>query len=243
MPSRITHSRQLTALAPTDSGGVALRFADGSSESADMVVLAVPPALLADIDHGGLLNADWQAFASEVRLGRNEKLNAAYSARPWTETMGAWGASWDASEVARFVEVWDATAGDDAAGAVLTWFFGGDQVALMSDPALRATVEAAMGSAMGDLAAAAMPQSARTGWSTAPFARGAYVNFAPGQFTRFGGLLWLEEEDGSASQIARSGPILFAGEHVSDAFPGYMNGAAQTGRLAAQAIMAEVAAG
>jgi hypothetical protein len=37
-----------------------------------------------------------------------------------------------------------------------------------------------------------------------------------------------------ANQIAGAGSILFAGEHLSDAFPGYMNGAAQTGRLAAQ---------
>jgi len=34
-------------------------------------------------------------------------------------------------------------------------------------------------------------------------------------------------------------PVYLAGEHVSDAWPGYMNGAAQTGRLAAQAILAE----
>ena len=70
-------------------------------------------------------------------------------------------------------------------------------------------------------------------------ARGAYVNVRPGQLTRFGGHLWVEEDDGSASQQARSGPVLFAGEHLSDAWPGYMNGAAQTGRLAAQAIIEE----
>jgi monoamine oxidase len=35
-----------------------------------------------------------------------------------------------------------------------------------------------------------------------------------------------------------SGPIVLAGEHLSDAWPGYMNGGAQTGRLAAQAIIA-----
>ena len=35
-----------------------------------------------------------------------------------------------------------------------------------------------------------------------------------------------------------AGPVVFAGEHLSDAFPGYMNGGAQTGRLAAAAILA-----
>ena len=92
---------------------------------------------------------------------------------------------------------------------------------------------------MGDLDAAAHDYAARTGWGADPFTRGAYINFKPGQLTKFGGLLWVEEDDGTASQVARSGPILFAGEHLSDAWPGFMNGAAQTGRLAAETIIAE----
>ena len=34
------------------------------------------------------------------------------------------------------------------------------------------------------------------------------------------------------------GPVQFAGEWLSDAWPGYMNGAVQTGRLAAEAVLA-----
>ena len=92
---------------------------------------------------------------------------------------------------------------------------------------------------MGDLARSANAYAARTGWGGDPFTQGAYVSFKPGQITKFGGLLWVEQDGGTASQIARSGPIVLAGEHLSDAWPGYMNGAAQTGRLAAQAIIAE----
>jgi monoamine oxidase len=33
--------------------------------------------------------------------------------------------------------------------------------------------------------------------------------------------------------------LLFAGEHMSDAFAGFMNGALQTGRIAASAILAQ----
>ena len=49
------------------------------------------------------------------------------------------------------------------------------------------------------------------------------------------------EEKGSA-RASRAGPLLFAGEFLSDAFPGYMNGAVQTGRIAADAAMEAVAA-
>jgi len=77
----------------------------------------------------------------------------------------------------------------------------------------------------------------RTAWVKDPFSRGAYSTFKPGQLTRFAPHFWLEE-DGKTTQQAVVGPIVFAGEHLSDAFPGYMNGGAQTGRLAAEAILA-----
>jgi monoamine oxidase len=203
------------------------------------VILALPASLLGTIDHGGLLTPEWQAFAGEIRQGANEKLNAVYRSKPWTATpMGIDGATWDLSDSAPFSEVWECTGGQAQPGGVLSWYFGGKQVDALADPALRARLEASVGGAMGDLAGAADPYAARTGWGTDPFARGAYSSFKPGQLTRFGGMLWVEEDDGTASQSAISGPIVLAGEHLSDAWPGYMNGAAQTGRLAAQAIIA-----
>ena len=78
----------------------------------------------------------------------------------------------------------------------------------------------------------------RTAWGQDPYARGAYSTFKPGQLTRFAPHFWLEEE-GAVTQQAVAGPIVFAGEHLSDAFPGYMNGAVQTGRIAAQSVLAE----
>jgi monoamine oxidase len=121
---------------------------------------------------------------------------------------------------------------------VLTWFFGGDQTKAMNRPDLRRTMETAMGMAMGDLTGAVLDKAHTTHWGREPFTCGAYINFRPGQFIRFGGLTWLEQ-NGKPARIARSGPVLFAGEHLSDAWPGYMNGALQTGRLAASTICAK----
>ena len=236
---RIETGRKLVAL-DRSGEGVALRFAEGEPVIADRVILALPASLLGTIDHGGLLTPEWQAFAGEIRQGANEKLNAVYRSKPWTATpMGIDGATWDLSDSAPFSEVWECTGGQAQPGGVLSWYFGGKQVDALADPALRTLLEASVGGAMGDLAGAADPYAARTGWGTDPFARGAYSSFKPGQLTRFGGMLWVEEDDGTASQSAISGPIVLAGEHLSDAWPGYMNGAAQTGRLAAQAIIAD----
>jgi monoamine oxidase len=237
---RIETGHRLLALAPAPGDRVTLRFASGNETTVDRVILALPASLLGEIDHGGLLSEDWQAFAREVRLGSNEKLNAVYRRKPWTGTpMGIDGATWDLSDAALFSEVWECTGGQPAPQGVLSWYFGGAQTADIAGDGLRGRLENAVGNAMGDLAGAAHPYAAQTGWGRDPFTRGSYVNFAPGQLTKFGGLLWVEEDDGTVSQKAQSGPVYLAGEHLSDAWPGYMNGAAQTGRLAAQAILAE----
>lgn len=81
-----------------------------------------------------------------------------------------------------------------------------------------------------------------TRWGENPLAQGAYISFRAGQLTRFGGLLTVEEQGSAHARL--DGPLLFAGEWLRDAWPGYMNGAAQTGRItAAAAVRAEVAAG
>jgi monoamine oxidase len=77
----------------------------------------------------------------------------------------------------------------------------------------------------------------RTRWTEEPLTKGGYVNYRPGQLGRFAALLTTEAEDGSARASA-AGPLIFAGEWLSDAWPGYMNGAAQPGRIAAQAALA-----
>ncbi|TVQ17396.1 MAG: hypothetical protein EA367_17675 [Leptolyngbya sp. DLM2.Bin15] len=43
----------------------------------------------------------------------------------------------------------------------------------------------------------------------------------------------LPEDDPEERQQVAFGNLIFAGEHLSDAYYGYMNGAVETGRLAA----------
>ena len=67
---------------------------------------------------------------------------------------------------------------------------------------------------------------ARFHWASSPLAKASYACFAPGQYTSIEG-----------AQREPSGRIYFAGEHCSFEFQGFMNGAAQTGREAAEAIL------
>ncbi|WP_426994369.1 FAD-dependent oxidoreductase [Methylomonas sp. CM2] len=73
---------------------------------------------------------------------------------------------------------------------------------------------------------------AKSAWGNNPYAGGGYANFAPGQLSTFAEFFWVEG-DGSATQQVAFDKLIFAGEHLSDANYGFMEGGAQTGRLAA----------
>jgi monoamine oxidase len=221
---------------------VRLAFAGGAEVVADRVILALPAPLLRELRIEGALPPLWREMIGEVRLGRNEKLIAGYDGQAWRGPMGFAGALWAARD---FSAVWDAGSGvpsrPDAPGA-LTYFLGGDQV-----DAARAQEAGALASRFTTAAQAVVPglpatngKVRRTRWCEDPLTGGAYINYRPGQLTRFASLMTVEEK-GSA-RASRAGPLLFAGEFLSDAFPGYMNGAVQTGRIAADAAMEAVAA-
>lgn len=228
--------RALRSVEPSE-GGVRLRFVDGASVEAAQAIITVPASVLRTIDFGGLLAAPWRSYVAEADCGRCEKLNAAYVGRPWAETMGRKGAIWPASG---FAEAWEATTVEGPA-TLMTYYMGGDQgaAARSGTPlALRDRFEALARPAIPGLTAARAPWQRRTAWSQDRYARGAYSCFRPGQLTRFAPLFWVEGDDGHATQMAASGPLVFAGEHLSESWPGFMNGGAQTGRLAAEAALA-----
>jgi len=72
-------------------------------------------------------------------------------------------------------------------------------------------------------------KTARMDWPTYPHALGSYVCPTVGQYTSIGG----------AEQMPL-GNVFFAGEHCGGDFAGFMNGAAQSGREAAEAVLLKV---
>lgn len=65
-------------------------------------------------------------------------------------------------------------------------------------------------------------------WPADPWMKGSYACYLKGQYTGIGG-----------AEAEPVGTLHFAGEHTSRDFQGYMNGAAQTGRDAAEAVLAQ----
>ena len=220
---------------------VRLRFADGEQAEADRAILALPASLLRELRITGELPELWAALIAEAELGRNEKVIVGYGRQSWRRTLGFAGALWSAGD---FSAVWDAAStrprGDRQPGA-LTYFLGGAQVAGASAQETRTLAARFSAAARRVLPNLPRPNGRvrRTRWCDDPLTKGAYMNFRPGQFSRFAELLTLEEE--RVVRPSRAGPLLFAGEWLSDAWPGYMNGAVQTGRIAADAVMERLA--
>lgn len=63
-------------------------------------------------------------------------------------------------------------------------------------------------------------------WSKSSLTQGSYAVYRVGDWTSFAGL-----------ESKPVGKMYFAGEHCSTDFKGYMNGGAETGRIAAEAII------
>jgi monoamine oxidase len=54
-------------------------------------------------------------------------------------------------------------------------------------------------------------------------------------------LFWIEPDISDERQQVHVGNLIFAGAHLSDAYYGFMNGGAQTGRLAANLVFEKIA--
>lgn len=236
---RITLGKRLARISRVQ-GGTSLDFLDGTRAEAETVIVAVPAPLLRQIDWRVPLPAIWRAFIAEMELGRNEKVQVGTGGTPWRAPMGVGGELWQTRADAGWALGWDGSVHRaDGVSPVWTWFLGGDEVTRAeaeAPSALAARFAGLAAPAIPGLEAAATGPFARTNWHAQAMTLGAYVNFRPGQITRFARLLCVESDDPAERHVPRAGQILFAGEHFSEAYPGYMNGGAQTGRVAAEAI-------
>jgi len=222
--------------------GFRLHFAAGKTVTADFVILTIPFPVLRDVVLEAPLPNRLRRFINEFELGRNEKLIAGFDKRAWRQPKGFVAEAW--TDLG-YAEVWDETQRQPKRkDGALTYFLGGREVAALDDGSARSdgrTFVQRLDRFTPGVGAASTDQFLRTQWHESRFTRGAYANFKPGQLTRFGGLLWIESEDAEDLQEVHAGNLVFAGEHLSDAFYGFMNGAAETGRLAADFVVRRIA--
>lgn len=233
LEDRLRLGHRLEALSGRD-GGFRLTFQGPSGvveRKADVVILALPFTLLRSVDLRLDLPEAKRRAVAELGMGTNSKLFLGYRERPWRKngylgyffSDGPMQSGWDHTQ----------TQAGEAGG--LTVFQGGSAgMALgQGSPASHA---AAFAPALEDLfpgsLAAANGNLGAFHWPAFPLSLGSYSCYRPGQWTTFGG------EEGTPVD-----DLHFAGEQCSGEFQGYMNGGAESGRRAAEAVVAKWKAG
>lgn len=236
--AHIETGARLISAADAPAGKFALTFenASGSYEVlVDRVVFALPFTVLRHVDTTALsLSAEKRRIIDEVGYGTNAKVMGEFATRPW------WFAHNESGLLTTDLTVqqgWDTTIGQDVAEdaperGVWTNFLGGDagvmsgageasdwfrRVADDLEVVWPGSREAWTGNAV------------RMHWPTFQWSRGSYTCYRPGQWD-----FWAREG-------VREGNVHFCGEHCSQDFQGWMEGAAETGALVAAEILDDLA--
>jgi monoamine oxidase len=204
--------------------GYRLVFSPAALVEADFVIVALPTTPLRRVALEVDMPAKLRRFIDEVGPGANEKLIATFRRRVWRDANAFSREAW--TDLG-FSEVWDSAPEAERATAALTFFVGGREAA----GADAARFIGALERFVPGLSAQAAGRNLRTDWTNDPLTGGAYTSLRPGQTTELGDQFW------TAGREVRAGRVYFAGEHLSEEYYGYMNGAAETGRLAAAAIV------
>jgi len=226
---QIRHEHRLTALRENHNKSITLTFSVNGAdkeETFDAVIMALPFTVLREVDIRMDLPALKQRVIRELGYGTNTKFILETRNRPWREHNYRGylfneqiSNGWDSAQLQN----------NNAGPGAYTCFFGGrrgkaavrgtEQAQLeYALPALEGAFPGAKASLTGKMELAA--------WPANPFVKASYSCFMPGQITDFGG-----------AAIAPVRCLYFAGEHCSADYWGFMNGAAETGRLAAEKVL------
>ncbi|MBP0016662.1 MAG: FAD-dependent oxidoreductase [Cyanobacteria bacterium SBLK] len=213
--------------------GYTLTF-NGTNIDADLVIIAIPFSVLRQIDLDLTLPDKLERFIRQVGYGNNVKVTTGFTRQPWRER----GLSGRGTSDLPLQVFWDATQLQPVETGALTFYLGGNTGLNSDRDSDRKNAEMyvkMLAPVIPNLQETWNEKTSRLHWPSYPYARGSYACMQPGQYTGFVlDYLYLE---GDKTQECADGNLIFAGEHTSDEYQGYMNGAAQSGRLAAQAVL------
>jgi monoamine oxidase len=236
LKDQIVTNKALTYL--SKRGNMAdMRFGD-TSVVADIVILTLPFTRLRQVEMTleGATPTKLRCI-QELGYGNNNKVIIGFNDRPWRLSQkpatgmlfsDLMAGGWDSNHMQALNE----------GGAGYTCFLGGDRSKMIGSevternaPQIGDNIAQEFVSMLDSVYPGAQSSYnnsfASALWSEHPHTQGSYTCFKPGQWTLFGGNLAFEPV----------GPVYFAGEHCSEEFQGYMNGSAETGRRAAEAVL------
>jgi monoamine oxidase len=229
LAGQIVRGAALTSIARTAAGRYTLAFSGAKAVTVDQVVLALPFSILRECDwsKSGFDSFKTQAIA-ELGMGTNSKLHLQFSTRFWN----ALGSNGETYADTGYQNTWEVSRAQPGASGILVDYTGGTIGASFGSGTSQSRAQRFLGQLEPVLpgATAAWNGTATLDfWTAYPWTKGSYSYWKVGQYTRFSG-----------AESARSGNCHFAGEHTSQDFQGYLNGAVESGARAAAEILADL---
>lgn len=213
--------------------GLLLTFKSGSSTveiQASQVICAIPFTLLRRVD--GIfdlpLSPNKKLSIAELGYGTNSKIMLGYRSRIWrnTRTDGKFsnGSVYTNLSSQQF---WETSRGQCGTSGIITNFIGGNAGLLAGAGSIDQSAQDFNHLFSG---AIDLRDGRKTlhNWATAKYSLGSYICPKPGQYARIVGATSGEE---------LGGRLQFCGEHTSEAFSGFMNGAVDSGNRVAGKVV------
>jgi monoamine oxidase len=231
--SQIQPGKVLTAIKLNSTGTYTLSFSGGSPVTADHVVLALPFSLLRDVNYAKAGFEPLKVTAiEELPMGTNSKLHVEFNDRFWYKA-GNNGNTYADTGYQNTWEVSRAQGGGKGKG-ILVDYTGGNIGATFGSGTPESRAQQFMAQLQplfpGTTVASHWSRRATIDfWAGYPWTKGSYSYWKVGQYTKFSGM-----------EKTRQGNCHFAGEHTSQDFQGYLNGAVETGERAADEILGDL---
>lgn len=236
LSNQISLDTALTAIRLNSGGSYTLAFSTGSGTQtvvADHVVLALPFSLLRSVNYSKAGFEPLKVTAiKELPMGTNSKLHVEFSDRFWYAA-GNNGNTYGDTGFQNTWEVSRAQGGGRGKG-LLVDYTGGNIGASFGTGTPSSRAQQFM-SQLQPLFPDTTVADHWTGratvdfWTAYPWTKGSYSYWKVGQYTKFSGM---EKE--------RQGNCHFAGEHTSQDFQGYLNGAVESGERAVDEILGDL---
>jgi len=232
LAGQITMGSELVAVRRNSSGTFTLTFAQASGTktvTADKVVLALPFSILrssVDISKAGFEPLKLIAIR-EQGMGTNSKLHVQFSSRFWR----AQRSNGETFADTGYQNTWEVTRAQPGKSGILVNYTGGKVGASFGSGTPESRAAKFLGQIEPVLPGATKAWNGKAAidfWPGYRWTKGSYSYWKVGQYQRFAGM-----------EARRQGNCLFAGEHTSIDFQGYLNGAVATGQDAAGEILAD----
>jgi monoamine oxidase len=231
LTGHIALSMELTAIVQNGDGTYSLSFRGQPTVIADRVILALPFSLLKSVDYSAANFGSLKDKAiQDLPMGTNTKLHVQFRDRHWNML----GNNGNTTADTGYQNTWEVTRAQPGASGILVDYTGGDTGASFGTDTLARTQQffTQIQPVLPGLGAKYSGKALIDFWPAYPWTKGSYSYWQVGQYTAFSGV---EKE--------RRGKVHFAGEHTSQDFQGYLNGAVETGERAAAEVLADYKAG